>query len=107
MSHFWLCLFLFAGHTLALSETYSSRTDDDAYLSKFDAPDPGPEMPDTVYIPGTPGAPWSKEEIDSTRLTILFYLIVLVYPKVGLCRVGNCLSNKPPEPLTIESGRVE
>ena len=67
MSHFWLCLCLLAGHTLALSKTYSSRIDDDhAYLLKNEAPDPGPEM-DTVYIPGNPGAPWTKEEIDSTR----------------------------------------
>ena len=70
MFHFWLCLLcLLAGHTLALSKTYSSRNDDDddAYLLKNEAPDPGPEM-DTVYIPGNSGAPWTKEEIDSTRL---------------------------------------
>ena len=67
MFQFWLCLCLLVGHALALSKTDSSRTDDDdAYLWKNEAPDPGPEM-DTVYIPGTSGAPWTKEEIDSTR----------------------------------------
>ena len=69
MFHFWLCLLcLFAG-------TYSSRNDDNAYLMKNEAPDPGPEM-DTVYIPGNSGAPWTKEEIDSTRLSFI-YLIFL------------------------------
>ena len=67
MFHFWLGLYLWVGNSLALSKTDSSRTDDDnAYLLKNEAPDPGPEM-DTVYIPGNPGAPWTKEEIDSTR----------------------------------------
>ena len=67
MPHMWLCFCLLIGHTLALSKTDSSRTDDDnAYLLKNEAPDPGPEM-DTVYIPGNAGAPWTKEEIDSTR----------------------------------------
>ena len=41
--------------------------DDDAYLLKGEQPNPGPEM-DTVYIPGTPGAAWTKEEVESTRL---------------------------------------
>ena len=68
MSHMWLCFCLLIGHTLALSKTDSSRIDDDSYLLKGEAPDPGPQMPDTVYIPGTPGGPWSKQEIDSTRL---------------------------------------
>ena len=26
--------------------------------------------------------------------------------RAALCRVGNCSSREPPEPLTIESGRV-
>ena len=68
MSHFWLCLCLLAGHSLASSKTVFSRPDDndDDFLWKNEAPDPGPEM-DTVYIKGNSGAPWTKEEIDSTR----------------------------------------
>ena len=67
MFYFWLGIYLLAGNSLALIKTDSSRTDDDnAYLLKNEAPDPGPEM-DTVYIPGNAGAPWTKEEIDSTR----------------------------------------
>ena len=30
------------------------------------SPDPGPEQ-GTVYIPGTPGAAWTDEEISTTR----------------------------------------
>ena len=33
-------------------------------------PDPGPTL-DTAYVPGTPGADWTEEEIESTRLRIL------------------------------------
>ena len=74
MSHLWLCFSLLIGNTLVLSKTYSSRTDDDeAYLKFWQKPDPGPESPDTIYKPGTPGAPWTKEEIDSTRLNFIFF----------------------------------
>merc|ERR1719232_487759 len=39
-------------------------------LTKDMSPNPGPEL-DTVYVPGTPGAPRSEDEIKSTRLRIL------------------------------------
>ena len=41
-----------------------------AYLTSDQDPDPGPNL-DSVYVPGNPGAAWSKEEIESTRLRIL------------------------------------
>ena len=41
-----------------------------SYLTHDVSPNSGPEL-DTVYIPGTPGAPWSEDEIKSTRLRIL------------------------------------
>ena len=37
-----------------------------AYLTVDEAPDPGPAL-DTAYVPGTPGADWTGEEIESTR----------------------------------------
>ena len=55
------------GHSLALPKKSTSRSEDnEAYLLKEDQPNPGPEM-DTVYIPGTPGAAWTMEEVESTR----------------------------------------
>ena len=33
-------------------------------------PTPGPSL-DSVYVPGTPGAPWTDEEIETTRFRIL------------------------------------
>lgn len=55
------------GQSLALAKKSSSRSEDnEAYLLKEDQPNPGPEM-DTVYIPGTPGAAWTKEEVETTR----------------------------------------
>ena len=44
--------------------------DDDAYMTTDMTPTPGPEK-DTVYEPGTSGAPWSNDEVDSTRRRIL------------------------------------
>ena len=41
-----------------------------AYLTTDEAPDPGPVL-DSVYVPGNPGAAWTAEEIESTRLRIL------------------------------------
>ena len=41
-----------------------------AYLTSREDPDPGPAL-DTVYVPGNPGAAWTEEEIESTRLRIL------------------------------------
>ena len=40
------------------------------HLHSHEDPDPGPAL-DTAYIPGTPGADWTGEEIESTRLRIL------------------------------------
>ena len=34
------------------------------------APDPGPTL-DTAYVPGTPGADWTDEEVHVTRMRIL------------------------------------
>ena len=40
------------------------------YLTSDMAPTPGPAL-DTAYVPGTPGAAWTEEEIESTRFRIL------------------------------------
>ena len=40
------------------------------YLTSRDSPDPGPYL-DSVYKPGTPGAEWTDEEIETTRYRIL------------------------------------
>ena len=40
-------------------------------MTKDEEPDSGPESPDTVYVPGTPGGNWSPEEVESTRKRIL------------------------------------
>ena len=40
------------------------------YMTTDMTPDQGPEM-DTVYQPGTPGAQWSAEEVDTTRQRII------------------------------------
>ena len=40
-------------------------------MTKDEQPDSGPESPDTVYVPGTPGGNWSPEEVESTRKRIL------------------------------------
>ena len=34
------------------------------------SPDPGPTL-DIVYVPGTPGADWTDEEVHVTRMRIL------------------------------------
>ena len=34
------------------------------------APDPGPTL-DIAYVPGTPGADWTDEEVHVTRMRIL------------------------------------
>ena len=39
-------------------------------MTTRDVPDPGPSL-DTVYVPGTPGAAWTEDEIESTRYRIL------------------------------------
>ena len=47
------------------------RSDPFEYLAHSEAPDPGPERPDTVYVPGNPGAAWTQAEIEATRYRIL------------------------------------
>lgn len=47
-----------------------SMLDPMLYMEVGMEPDPGPTL-DTAYVPGTPGADWTEEEIDSTRLRIL------------------------------------
>ena len=44
------------------------------YLTWEEEPDPGPSL-DTVYVPGTPGAAWTVEEIETTRERILQVMI--------------------------------
>ena len=41
-----------------------------SYLTHDVSPNPGPELT-SVYVPGTPGASWTEDEIKSTRLRIL------------------------------------
>ena len=41
-----------------------------SYLTYDESPTPGPELA-SVYVPGTPGAAWTEDEIKSTRLRIL------------------------------------
>ena len=54
--------------THIVSTEFGPRSEDeDAVILKGEATNPGPEM-GTVYIPGTPGAAWTMEEVESTRL---------------------------------------
>ena len=53
--------------TLFLSSCYSEED----YLTTDDVPNPGPESPSTVYVPGTPGAQWTPHEVDTTRQRII------------------------------------
>ena len=48
----------------------SFRCDPLSYLTYDVSPNPGPELA-SVYVPGTPGASWTEDEIKSTRLRIL------------------------------------
>ena len=41
-----------------------------SYLTYDESPNPGLELA-SVYVPGTPGAAWTEDEIKSTRLRIL------------------------------------
>ena len=41
------------------------------YMTSDMDPTPGPESPDTVYIPGNPGGQWTPDEVDTTRQRIL------------------------------------
>ena len=50
----------------------------DEVILKGEATNPGPEM-DTVYIPGTSGAAWTKEEVKYTRLN--FFVIFMFWYK--------------------------
>ena len=58
----------------------STELDPDAVIQAWQTHlwDSGPEM-DTVYIPGTPGAAWTMEEVESTRLKTFQLLIPLEY----------------------------
>ena len=38
-------------------------------MSKEEIPSPGPEL-ESVYVPGTPGAPWTKGEVTTMRTII-------------------------------------
>ena len=64
--------------------TYGIYGINDIYIFEFDiydifdiyslrsgtAPDPGPTL-DSAYVPGTPGADWTDEEVHVTRMRIL------------------------------------
>ena len=45
-------------------------------MTKDETPTPGPEL-DSVYQPGTPGAPWTKGEVMS-MMTMLITLMLVV-----------------------------
>ena len=38
-------------------------------MSKEETPSPGPEL-ESVYVPGTPGAPWTRGEVTTMRTII-------------------------------------
>jgi len=40
------------------------------FMTTDETPTPGPEL-DSVYQPGTPGAPWTKGEVAATRMRVL------------------------------------
>lgn len=46
------------------------RKDDNAYMSSGETPSSGPSLA-TAYVPGTPGANWTGEEVSATRRRIL------------------------------------
>ena len=64
------------------------------YLTVDEEPDPGPSL-DTVYVPGTPGAAWTVEEIETTRERILqvmifqnfqlwkYFILIETFPRAG------------------------
>ena len=39
-------------------------------MSKEEIPSPGPEL-ESVYMPGTPGAPWTRGEVTTMRTVIV------------------------------------
>ena len=57
-------------YLLALCLLSSVHVRGEDYLTWEEEPDPGPSL-DTVYVPGTPGAAWTGEEIERTRERIL------------------------------------
>ena len=65
-----------------------------SYLTHDMSPDPGPALA-SAYVPGTPGAAWTEEEIASTRRRILqvyedtdrpgyMYLVTRPYTQTGM-----------------------
>jgi len=70
-----LLLLLAVGLVSCTDEDYLwSVVNDGGYMTTDDTPTAGPEMPDTVYVPGTPGAPWTDQEVASTRKRILMMI---------------------------------
>merc|ERR1712066_742836 len=64
-------------------------------------PDNGPEM-DTVYVPGTPGADWTSEEVETTRQRI-FQIMTPVWDEkeeLGLAGAGGRNENNFPGQLS-------
>ena len=52
-------------------------------MTKDETPTPGPEL-DSVYQPGTPGAPWTRGEVMLTMLITLITLMPMVLVLVEL-----------------------
>ena len=46
-------------------------------MTKDETPTPGPEL-DSVYQPGTPGAPWTKGEVMMMMMMPMMMLMMLV-----------------------------
>merc|ERR1719189_1389693 len=67
-------------------------------MTKDETPTLGPEM-DTVYQPGTPGASWTEDEVESTRQRVL----QMIHPdwkvkeEMGIADGGGLLQDKTGE----------
>ena len=56
---------------LIMALCFHIATSDNVWMTTDDVPNPGPESPDTVYVPGTPGADWTPEEVETTRQRVI------------------------------------
>ena len=66
---------------LLLTSLVAAAAGDTVYLSGTEAADPGPSL-DTVYQPGTAGADWSGEEVETTRERILQAINPTTYSEI-------------------------
>ena len=81
-------------YLLALCLLSSVLVRGEDYLTWEEEPDPGPSL-DTLYVPGTPGAAWTVEEIENTRERILqvmifqnfqllkYFILIETFPRAG------------------------